>query len=190
LSGHDPSPAPTVAISWHWDYNTGPPEGRWAFPHYAEALAYLRDGPWKLIGHGHPRAWRTLSRYYASLGIEAVRDFDEVMERADLYACDNSSTIFEMAATGRPVVLLNSPDYRRDVEHGLRFWKMADVGLQVDEPGELVPTIARALEDPPEVAKRRAEVVAAVYDGLDGRAAARAARAIEEVAWATRRAHA
>ena len=60
-----------------------------------------------------------------------MRDFDEVMERSTLYICDNSSTLYEFASTGRPVVVLNAPWFRRDIEHGLRFWEHADVGVSV-----------------------------------------------------------
>lgn len=175
-------PAATVAVSFHWDYQHGSPEGRWAFPHFAPALGNLRDGPWHLIGHGHPRAWRTLRRYYDQLGIEPVEDFEKVLERADLYACDNSSTLFEFAATDRPVVVMNAPWYRREVEHGLRFWSCADVGLQVDEPGDLVATVARALTDPSEAAHSRQRVVMQTYPVLNGRSSERAAEAIRQVA--------
>lgn len=176
------SASPTVALSFHWDYSHGPPEGRWAFPHYAPALADLRDCPWHLIGHGHPRAWRTLRRYYEQLGIEPVEDFQEVLSRADLYVCDNSSTLFEFAATGRPVVVLNAPWYRRSVEHGLRFWACADVGLQVDESADLVATVQRALADQPGAADARQRVVMQTYPVLDGRASERAAAAIRRAA--------
>lgn len=179
-SGHGPD-APTVAFSWHWDYDLVP-EGRSAFPHYRLAVADLARGPWKLLGHSHPRCWRQMRRFYVSVGIEPVRDFDEVARRADVYVCDNSSTIYEFAATGRPVVLLNAPWYRRDVEHGLRFWDQASVGIQVDEPEALEAGIARALEDPPDVAQARTMAVAETYGVLDSHAADRAARAIEAAA--------
>ena len=80
-------------------------------------------------------------------GIEHVATFDEVCRRADVYVCDNSSTIFEFASTGRPVVLLNSPQYRKRIHHGLRFWDAASVGVQVDTAAELPDAIQRALHE-------------------------------------------
>lgn len=175
-----------IALSWHWDFHLLP-EGRSAFPHYAEALARLANGPWKLLGHAHPRAWRAMRPWYEAHGIEPVERFEDVVARADLLAVDNSSVLYEFAALGRPVVVLNAPWYRRDVEHGLRFWSAADVGLQVDEPGDLADTIETALVDPPAVAARRDRVVTEVYTYLDGRSAQRAAQAIVEVTQSTPR---
>lgn len=173
--------SPTVAISFHWD-NTQCPESRWAFPHYELGLAdFVADAAglgWEVIGHGHPRFERFFSRIWARLGVEHVTDFGEVIERADVYVVDNSSTLFEFAALDRPVVALNTPLYRRDVHHGLRFWD--DIpGLQCDHPDDLLGTVSRALLDPLDVAQNRRRVVQRTYDALDGRASARAAAAIE-----------
>jgi hypothetical protein len=57
-----------------------------------------------VIGHGHPKAdWpERIQRYYRRAGIPFVADFDDVCRQADVYVCDNSSTLFEFAATGRP----------------------------------------------------------------------------------------
>jgi hypothetical protein len=108
-----------------------------------------------VIGHGHPRASR-LPRFWAKHGIEHVPDFMDVCRRADVLLFDNTSAGYLFAATGRPVVVLNSPDYRRDWTYGLRFWDAADVGVQVSA-GDLYPAVCRALEEwPDDVAKREA----------------------------------
>jgi hypothetical protein len=58
-----------------------------------------------------------------------VASLREVQRRAAVYVCDNSSSMYEFAATGRPVVVLDLPEgrikgigYRRNINHGLRFW--------------------------------------------------------------------
>jgi hypothetical protein len=138
---------PVVAISFHWNW-TRLPELTSAAPHFLSALPELARR-WKVIGHAHPRMIDQLEPIYERCGIEVVRSFEEVCRRASVYACDNSSSIFEFASTGRPVVLLNAPWFRRDVEHGLRFWAAAGVGRQVDRPEELAEVIECSLSEPP-----------------------------------------
>lgn len=167
----------TVAISFHFNIPIIP-ETFWAWPSYRFALPALAER-FKVIAHAHPKAMPFIERHYRRADIEIVQNFAEVCERADVYACDNSSTLFEFAATGRPVVPLNSPDYRRSVSHGGRFWDWATVGLQCERPGDLIATIERALDDPPEVRAERERIVSLVYP-VRG-AAQRAADAI--LAW-------
>lgn len=176
------APGPrAVAISFHWRCQVAPEAGT-ALDFYRPVLAELREGleaeGIELLGHAHPGIAGELEPIYAELEIEFVPRFVDVVRRADLYAVDNSSTLFEFAALGRPVVVLNAPQYRREKSFGLRFWTEADVGLNVDHPAELLPTILRALEDPPEVAALREAAVGRTYPVTDG-SARRAARAIE-----------
>lgn len=181
------SGGPVVAVSFHWENGLWP-ESRTALPEYGPAVVqlarWLRSVGGELVGHAHPRAARAglVRRVYTKAGARFVDDFDDVLDRADLYVCDNSSTLYEFAATDRPVVVLNASWYRRHVEHGLRFWEHADVGVQVDHGRDLIGGVQLALTDPPNVAERRREVVAAVFGQLDGRAAYRAAVAVAE--WA------
>lgn len=177
--GHGPG-APVIAVSWHFPLKLIP-ETMWAWPEYAESVAKLAETH-TVIGHGHPRAWGKLEPWYESVGIEPVADFADVLRRADLYVCDNSSTLYEFASTGRPVVVLNSVLYRREVEHGLRFWSHADVGVQVDSPNDLPVAIETALADPPDVAQRRTEIVADLLGDCDGNATLRACDALREAA--------
>ena len=173
------SPHPIVAVSFHWDARTSP-EASSAFAWYRRILAPLAQR-YKVIGHGHPRR-SDLARVYRTLGIEYVRDFDEVCRRADVYVCDNSSTLFEFASTGRPVVVLNAPWYRKDVYHGLRFWDAADVGVNVDDPAATLPAVECALADREEQRERRERALSIVYTYRRA-AARRAAEAIRE--WAS-----
>lgn len=173
-------PGPVVAFSFHWPAFVAPEAGT-ALGHYLRSLPDVARR-WKTIGHAHPKAdWPVrMARDYRRAGIEFVGDFDEVCRRADVYVCDNSSTLFEFASTGRPVVVLNSPVYRRNVDHGGRFWDWASVGVQVDRPGELVGAIERALVDERVFRAERERVVDLVYANRTDPANA-AARAIE--AW-------
>lgn len=180
LPQRDRSPGPVVAISFHWQCYLVP-ETTSAISHYRWVLPDLAKR-FTIIGHGHPRAMERLTRYYRRSGIEPVDDFAEVCRRADLYVCDNSSSLYEFAATGRPVVVMNAPQYRRDVSHGLRFWEAANVGIQVNEPEELADAIELALTDPPYLREQREHALSLVYTHRTG-ATQRAVEAL--TAWST-----
>ena len=166
---------PIIAISFHFDRDTVP-ETRSAWPYFKPAIAQIaQDERWKILGHGHPRIFDELAPYYTDLGIEPVKEFDEVMSRANLYICDNSSTIYEFASTDRPVVVLNAPWFRRDVLHGLRFWQLSSVGTNCDSPGLLITAISQALEDTPAQREKRRKAVLGAYAYTDGKASQRAA---------------
>jgi glycosyltransferase involved in cell wall biosynthesis len=173
-----PGDPPLVVVSFHWDCQQAP-EARSALSWYRPALRLLArqasvEG-WQLAGHGHPRAMPALRKLYQAWGIPVLEDFAGVLAAADLYVVDNSSTLYEFAATGRPVVVLNAPWYRRNVQHGLRFWQHIP-GWQVSRPAQLRDGISRALADPPELRALREAAVEAVYPvGRDGTAAELAA---------------
>jgi len=129
---------PVVAITFHWDCNLFP-ETRSALDHYVRHLAplvrFLRKMDFQVIGHHHPRdnrlptIWRNLQVLPATV--------HEVRRSADVLVVDNSSLAYEMLYLNRCVVTLNAPWYRRDVEHGLRFWEHIP-GWPVDDPEELM----------------------------------------------------
>lgn len=175
-----PPDCPTVAVSFHWDCALIP-ETHSAWRYYDPHLPRLvRDPRFRVVGHGHPRLWPTIRRRWAELGVDQWPDVDRVLSETDLLVVDNSSVAFEMAAIGKPVVLLNLPSYRRDVEHGGRFWG-SPPGVQVDHPSELADAIACALTDPPAHRAIRARAVEWAYGGMiDGNASERAATAIME----------
>jgi len=169
-----------VCISFHWNGEKIAPEAGNAFAHYKRALPELaRCGEFKLIGHGHPRAMEYFAQIYEKMEIEVVRDFEAVMERADVYVNDISSTLYEFCVTGKPVVMLNAPWFRRNVTHGIRFWDYTDIGLQVDEPGQLKDVILRTLECPGAMKEERGKMIRELYPFLGG-SAKRAAEAVEE----------
>jgi len=122
-----------------------------------------------------------LDPYYRQCGIEPVWDFEEVMERADLYVNDCSSTLYEFCVTGKPVIILNAPWFRRGVHTGIRFWEYTDVGPMVNEPEELLGAITAMLSDPGKMQQERERAVADLYPYL-GESAKRAATVIQEFA--------
>jgi hypothetical protein len=178
LPARIPSGPTTIAVSFHWPAHVSPEADSTLGTYWASLGELARH--FTLIGHAHPKGdWpKRMKRIYDRAGIEFVSDFAEVCRRADVYVCDNSSTLYEFASTGRPVVVLNGKQYRKRVSHGLRFWDAADVGIQVDEPAQLVRSIERALIDEPEVRERREAALSIVYAYRSG-AAARAVDAIE-----------
>ena len=175
---------PVVCVSFHWNGEDVAPEAGNAFKHYMKAIPELaKCKEFKLIGHGHPRYRFMLASYYYEHGIEAVWDFEEVLRRADVYMHDSGSTLYEFCITGKPVVILNAPEFRRDKHWGIRFWDYSDIGPMVDDPADLMEAIksqveaARGGADP--YAKARQKAVRELYP-YRGRSAKRAARAIEE----------
>lgn len=185
--GQAPEPfLPTIALTFHWNCPTAP-ESRWALPHYqadiAAQVARWRAEGWRVLGHGHPRAWGVLARlWHRYTSVTPCPDYNQVLDEADILVGDNTSALYEFASLDRPVVVLNAPWYRRDVEHGLRFWSLVP-GWQVDGPEELAGLDWRAngemfLGDTYRASRRR--VVREVYAHTDGTASARAATAIQE----------
>lgn len=169
-----------VCISFHWNGAHVAAEAGNAFAHYAEILPELaRDERFTLIGHGHPKILQKLRPTYEAAGMEVVDDFCEVMERADLYVNDASSTLYEFLVTGKPVVILNAPWFRRYIHFGLRFWDYTDVGPQVEQPEQLRETIVDTLANPEPWRQAREKAVRDLYPNL-GCAAQKAAEAIEQ----------
>lgn len=183
--GRVPTPGqhtqPTVAFTFHSDARVCPEtETAWPEyePHMVRVVRRLHAEGVKVIGHGHPRLWQRLERFWNTVGVEPVRDFNDVLRRADLLALDNSSTGPEFASTGRPIVWLNGKHFRRDVSHGGRFWDWTEGIPTVDEPADLADTIIDTLENPEKSAEGRRKMVGQVYAACDGQAAQRAARAV------------
>jgi len=172
----DPGDKPLVVISFHWPAKFAAEAG-WAFPEYEQVLPELAKR-FKIAGHCHPRVASVMAQNFRKAGIPFIADFDRVMLEADIYAVDNSSTLYEFAATDRPVVAMNSAKYRRDVNHGLRFWEHSEVGFNCDFPADLADTIDLALLDPPSQKERRHAATAAVFPVL-GNATDAAVDAIE-----------
>jgi hypothetical protein len=176
LNGHR-----TVAFSFHHHSQTCP-ETRSAWPEYAPHMALvvaeLKAMGWSVLGHWHPRLGPRMAGQWARVGAEPVDCLDEVFARADVFAADNTSALPEAASLGMRLVFMNSSGYRRDVEHGGRFWEWPQGQEMVDCADELPDAIERADLDFPEQALARARMVASVYAHTDGLAAHRAAASI------------
>lgn len=181
----------TVAVTSHWRCGVCP-ETMPALPRYEQALRELLETDnicqsYDWVGHAHPRNSQRGRAMFDRLRIPFEVDPDVVLRRlvqnpgrqGSLLVADNTSLLYEAAALGIPVLVLNDPSYRRHVEHGLRFWSHVP-GLQCDGPTEFRGMLDAALEDPHWARGLRAHAVAHVYAHLDGRASERAADAIEE----------
>lgn len=173
-----------LAVSFHWPCPLVAESGSCWEEFRGDVTRLVGGSPWVVLGHGHPRHWSRMERWWRRLGVEPVEDWLSVVRRADVYACDNSSTMFEACAVGLPVVVLNGTRYRRDVEHGLRFWRWAGMGPQVVPGGDLS---AAAVDARDGFVVERIEAADAVYDLLpDGRGEATAASVEAVLSWATR----
>lgn len=173
-----------VAVTFHWDSSLVP-ETMTAWPEYDYVLprlaAWCADADVVLLGHGHPRIWPRLRRRWEQiLEVVPTEQLGDVLDHADVLVADNTSAMYEFASLGRPVVALNASGYRRDVEHGLRFWSHVP-GIQVDDPEQLLVTVQQQLADSSLGLAERHAATAAAYAHTDGRAAERAAHAITEV---------
>lgn len=176
------SRTPVVAFSFTWNWQDQQWKGskvetiKGAYEHYRKEIPKLKKQPWKIIANAHQKMIPRIRKDYEKMGFNIV-DFETVMRDADVYVCDYSSTIFEFAYTDRPVVVLNAPWNDKKINHGLRFWKCADVGVQVDSPKALIPAIEKALREDKKQQKLRRKRVDYIYP-VQGNSAKTAAEAI------------
>ncbi|MDQ5840617.1 MAG: hypothetical protein M3537_05630, partial [Chloroflexota bacterium] len=130
------------------------------------------------LGHGHPRSLSHLSGHYRRAGIPVTPDVEGFLDGIDLLVADNTSVMWEAAAIGIPLVILDAPEYRPHVHHGLRFWTWADIGPRIGHHDLLADAITRGWVEREAYRPEREKMTAAVYGEQDGLAAARAAAAI------------
>lgn len=179
---------PVVAFSFHWQCRAAPEAGT-AWSDWRRALTELcalPRLPYRILGHEHPRWHGRLLAWWEQVGADIVcPTWADVMEHASLYICDNSSTMYEFAATGRPVFGLRSHRWREDIDHGLRFGALAPpVDLDPPITADGLDRLIRFTLDRPNTmcpASWREETTRHLYGTLDGMAAARAAHAIKEL---------
>lgn len=178
----------TVAISFHSNAALLP-ETAGAFnawePHLPAVVADLQANGWHVLGHSHPRLWRKAQQAWAQAGAEPVADFTEVLERADVYVADNTSTLPEAASCGIPLVWVWAPWWRPEVNHGGRFGDWVGDQVQCDSWVDLAEMVNYAASDPADAKTSRQAMVRKVYAHTDGHATYRAADAILKVLGST-----
>ncbi len=165
-------------FSFHWDCDIWP-ETLSGFRHFRDFIPDLADSM-RIGVTAHPRN-EQVRPWARRLGLPWAINADAVFSNSRCLAADNTSLLYEFAALDRPVVVLNPPWYRPDVEHGLRFWEYADVGWQVSHPATLRATIETALYDHDRQRDRRLEITAELFPVRDGTAAMRAAGALRNL---------
>lgn len=128
-----------AAITFHFPATVCPEAGSaWpAWSNYATSLvSWLEDDGWEVWAHEHPRWDGEVIKALSGCGALPVKDSETILSEASLLIADNTSLMYEFAALGGDVIALNSPDWRRDVHHGLRFWDYIP-GHDFTSPGEL-----------------------------------------------------
>ncbi len=177
----EPQERPVVCLSFHHPGIGKHPAAGWALPHYEaglpEVVRQLRGEGYEVIGHGHPRARRHFARLWKSLGIEHVQSVEEVVRRASVYVCDNSSTQPETAACGIGQVLLQAPWYPHPNGEG-PWWRWSNPGWWLGRHAYLPDDVAVAVGVTMDGNTRRGwrkRGVDAVLPMQDGKAAQRSA---------------
>lgn len=132
---------PTACFVWHWP-STLVPEARSAWDFYAPNFAEIRDRftdqGFLVASHGHPK-WRgKIETAVAQNNVEVFESENDVFNKADILLVDNSSLAFEFMLLGKAVIFLNAPWYRKDVQHGGRFWDWTEGHPMVDSPEQLM----------------------------------------------------
>lgn len=148
-----------IAVSFHW---TGRGQN---WRRYEQVLRRLRNKH-QLIGHGHPYMSEQWRNRWRNIGVEYVQDFAEVVERADYYICDHSSTIYEWAALDRPGLMLDRPHGQDTLlSTGLLYQKHANICARAT-PSTLAEDI-RDMKNTPQLFKAtRGEVTRDLYPYL------------------------
>lgn len=190
-TGRGPTPPaarPVVAVSTHWDSRVDPIWSGTIWREWVEgAVASLARDGYDVLGHWHPRLDPAgLRRVYDRYGVEPVADFADVLDRAHLYICDNSSTIFEFASCDRPVILVHTASQAAHPDPpGGRYWHWSQVGTDVptSEADRMGCHASAAWErrDDPGLVRIRTGIVDGIYRHRDGHAAQRAAQALEHM---------
>ena len=172
----------SVCFAFHWDSGLAP-ETRSAFAHYQPTLPRIVDSfrsqGFGVYGHAHPKWDGALDDQMRAAGINAILDNDRsVFHTASILIVDNSSLGAEFMALGRPVIWLNAPWYRRDINHGGRFWNWTAGIPTINDPEALLAV--RLANVTIESFAARERIADSVYAYRDGTSSERAAAFIVE----------
>ncbi len=171
-----------VGVTFHWPCQVSTEAGTARVEWWDQVERLVSFGV-DVLGHGHPRDWRNAELRWRKLGVPSEMRWDRVVSTVSVLVADNSSVMFEAAALGVPVVVLNSDGWRKDVEHGRRFWRDHRLGPVLWPGDDLVDGIGRAVAG--ENSTEREQAVRRVYEvppSLNRRSSKLAAR--EVMSWA------
>ena len=165
LDGFEREPQPIAAITFHWDAHMVCSEARTARPHYIERFEDIArwafDAGFQLVGHRHPKD-RRAEKIWRNFNIRFEPDYEHILRHASVLIADNTSLMYEAALLDIPVIALNAPWYRKDVEHGLRFWSHVP-GIQVDDADQLLTIALNEYVSDDPTAQMRHEAVKYCY---------------------------
>lgn len=171
-------PRENICIAFHWDGAISPEAGS-AYNHYADWLPriieHFKSEGLVVYGHAHPKWEGKIDDELNEAGMGVLTREEDVFDLCGTLVMDNSSLLFEFAALNRATFVLNAPWYRRDIDHGLRFWDNVP-GMQFDHPQELMDFPWQAILLSP---KNWCDI-SKVYAFLDGSSSRRAAEFIVE----------
>lgn len=177
----------SVCFAWHWDGHSVSQEASTAWHHYSvempEIVRRLQRQGFEVYGHAHPRWNGRLDEALSRCGFDAVLPTDaDVLTRCGTLFVDNSSLGMEMMAVGGVTAWLNAPWYRRDVQHGGRFWNWTIGVPEINGPEDMIDLDAGTILNwGPEGREARDRLVASTYQYTDGSSSKRAAQWIVDL---------
>lgn len=133
-----------VGFGFHWN-NTARPETSRTWDWWLNAIREVATQR-EVWATCHPRDYKDFAEQVRqrNIPVNLTSDLREMHRRVGVFCADNTSALYLMAALGHPVVVLNHPSYRDYMEHGLRFWDAADVGVQCGDTQDLLEAIEEA----------------------------------------------
>ena len=140
---------------------------------YEEIKRLSQNGKYQWLITLHPKMARSTVNKYKALESENLIFFEnnkviEVLHRADLMICDNSSIFQEFLLLNKPVVTVNN---RLPLE----------CLINIKEPGELEEAILQALSPTPDLMDKIKNYGPSITPYLDGKSSQRVIKAVENM---------